>query len=348
MRAVTLHGPRSIEVGDVPDPSIVEPTDVIVKVALSCICGSDLWPYRGVHEVGSAQRIGHEFVGTVVEVGSAVGSLRPGDFVISPFSWSDGTCPACRDGVTTGCRNGGFWGQPGSDGGQGEFVRVPFADATLVALPEPPPRELWPALLTLSDVMATGHHAAVCAHVAPGGTVGVVGDGAVGLCGILAARRLGAGQVIALSRNPARQAVAQQFGASDVVPERGRDAVAAVRELTGGRGVDHVLECVGTQESLETAIHIARRGGSVGFVGVPHLTDPKPISDLFARSVGLRGGGAWVRTYLPELLADVMAGSLDPSAVFDLTLPLEEAAEGYRAMDERRAIKVLLELDSSA
>lgn len=342
MRAATLVAPRSVVVTDVADPALVEPTDAIVRVDATCICGSDLWPYRGVHDTVAGQRLGHEFVGTVVEVGAQVGTVRPGQFVIAPFSWSDGTCPACLDGVTIGCDNGGFWGQPGSDGAQGQYVRVPFADGTLVGLPEAPDAAMVPALLALTDVMSTGHHAAVSAGVRPGSTVAVVGDGAVGLCAVLAARRLGAERIIALSRYAQRQQVARDFGATDVVAERGRDAVAAVRELTDGRGAPHVLECVGTQESLETAIHATRKGGWVGFVGVPHVTDPKPIGDLFGRAVGLRGSGAWVRHYLPELLGDVLAGTLDPSPVFDLELPLEQAPEGYAAMDERRAIKVLL------
>ncbi len=342
MRAATLASPRAVVVDDVADPVLVEPGDALVQVVATCICGSDLWPYRGIHESAHGARLGHEFVGTVVEVGTDVRTVRPGQFVIAPFSWSDGTCPACLDGVTIGCDNGGFWGQPGSDGGQGQFVRVPYADGTLVGLPDQPDPELVPALLALTDVMSTGHHAAVCAGVQPGSTVAVVGDGAVGLCAVLAARRLGAARVIALSRNPARQAVARAFGATDVVADRGRDAVRAVRELTDGRGAPHVLECVGSQEALETAIHATRKGGWVGFVGVPHVESPKPISDLFGRAVGLRGSGAWVRHYLPELLPDVLAGTLDPSPVFDLTLPLEDAAQGYAAMDERRAIKVLL------
>lgn len=342
MRAATLRAPRHVVVQDVPDPVLVDPTDAIVDVVATCVCGSDLWPFRGVHNTAPGQRLGHEFVGHVAAVGDEVSTLRVGQFVISPFSWSDGTCPACLDGVTSGCENGGFWGQSGSDGGQGQRVRVPFADGTLVGLADEPDPALIPALLTLSDVMPTGHHAALCAGVQPGSTVVVVGDGAVGLCGVLAARRLGAERIIAMSRYAPRQEIARAFGATDIVTERGRDAVRAVRDLTDGLGARHVLECVGSQESLETAIHSTRRGGSVGFVGVPHLDDPKPIADLFGRSVGLRGGGAWVRTYLPELLADVLDGSLDPSPVFDLELPLEETAEAYAAMDERRAIKVLL------
>ncbi len=343
MRAATLTSPREVLVTDVPDPVLVEPTDVIVQVLATCICGSDLWPYRGVHPAAPGARLGHEFVGTVVAAGSDVHTLREGQFVIAPFSWSDGSCPACRDGATALCDNGGFWGQPGSDGGQGQFVRVPFADATLVGLDGQPDAALVPALLTLSDVMATGHHAARCAGVTEGSTVVVVGDGAVGLCAVRAARRLGAERIIAMSRYPERQAIARAFGATDIVEARGREGVAAVRELTGGRGAEHVLECVGTQEALTTAIHSARKAGSVGFVGVPHLTDPKPLADLFGRGVTLRGGGAWVRTYLPELVADVLAGELDPSPVFTLTLPLEQAADGYAAMDGRTAVKVMLQ-----
>jgi hypothetical protein len=342
MRAATLVSPGSVVVDDVPDPVIVEPTDAIVRVIAACVCGSDLWGYRGTHATTPGQRLGHEFVGTVVEAGPAVRTVRVGQFVIAPFSWSDGTCPACLEGVTIGCDNVGFWAQPGSDGGQGEYVRVPFADGTLVGLDGIPDPSAIPALLTLSDVMPTGHHAAVCANVAEGSTVVVVGDGAVGLCAVLAARRLGAQRIIALSRHPERQAIARAFGATDVVAERGREAVAAVRALTDGRGAPHVLECVGSQQSLDTAVHSARRGGWVGFVGVPHVDDGKIIGDLFGRAVGLRGSGAWVRTYLPELLAEVQAGTLDPSPVFDLELPLEKAAEAYAAMDTRRAIKVLL------
>lgn len=342
MRAATIASPRDVLVTDVPDPVIVDPRDAIVEVVATCICGSDLWGYRGIHDSVPGQRLGHEFVGRVVETGSAVTAVQVGQFVISPFSWSDGTCPACLDGVTIGCDNAGFFGQPGSDGGQGQFVRVPFADGTLVGLPDQPDPAMIPALLTLSDVMPTGHHAAVCAGVRPGSTAVVVGDGAVGLCAVLAAKRLGAERIIALSSYPDRQAVARRFGATDIVSDRGREAVTAVRELTDGRGAPHVLECVGTQQSLETAIHATRKGGSVGFVGVPHVSDPKPIADMFGRSVGLRGSGAWVRTYLPDLVPDVLAGTLDPSPVFDLELPLEQTAEGYEAMDTRRAIKVLL------
>jgi threonine dehydrogenase-like Zn-dependent dehydrogenase len=342
MRAAVFHAPGQVTVEDVPDPVIKVPTDVIVDVAATCICGSDLWPYRGIEHPRPGSRLGHEFVGHVREVGSEVRTLRVGQFVISPFSWSDGTCPACLDGVTTGCDNGGFWAQPGSDGGQGQIVRVPFADGTLVGLDEEPNAALIPALLTLSDVMATGHHAAMCAGVQPGSTVAVVGDGAVGLCAVLASRRLGAERIIALSRHESRQTVARSFGATDIVPERGRAAAEAVRALTEGRGAQYVLECVGLEQSMVTAVQSARRGGSVGFVGVPHLETPKVIRHMFDRAVGLRGSGAYVRTYLPELIPDVLAGTLDASPVFDLELSLEDVAEGYAAMDERRAIKVLL------
>jgi hypothetical protein len=342
MRAATLAAPRDVVVTDVPDPVLVEPGDVIVEVAATCVCGSDLWPYRGVHATVPGQRLGHEFVGTVVDRGPEVSSLRIGQFVVAPFSWSDGTCPACRDGVTIGCVNGGLWGRPGSDGGQGERVRVPFADTTLVGLTDQPDPGTLPSLLALCDVLPTGHHAAVCAGVRPGATVAVVGDGAVGLCAVLAARRLGADRIIALSRHPARQQVALRFGATDVIAERGRAAVTAVRDLTGGRGVECSLECVGSQESLETAIRATRLGGSVGFVGVPHLSDPQPIADMFGRAVGLRGSGAWVRHYLPELLDEVLAGRLDPAPVFDAELPLSDAARAYELMDTREAIKVIL------
>lgn len=342
MRAAVLNEPFAVAVVDVPDPIPETPSDAVVEVVAACICGSDLWPYRGVHPTNPQQRLGHEFVGQVVAVGPDV-RLRVGTFVIAPFSWSDGTCPACRDGVTVGCTNGGFWGQDGADGGQGQYVRVPFADATLVAVPDDPAPALVPALLTLSDVLATGHHAAISAQVGPGSTVVVVGDGAVWLCAVLASARLGAERIIIFGRHQQRTAIARQFGATDVVAERGRDAVRAVRDLTDGLGARHVLECVGTQEALTTAVHAARRGGFVGFVGVPHLDDPSPVSTIFDRSLSLRGGGAWVRTYLPQLLPDVLAGTLDASAVFDVTLPLEQVADGYAAMDSRSALKVLLQ-----
>lgn len=344
MRAVVHHGGFDVRVEHRPDPSLREPTDAVVRVLLSCICGSDLWPYRRPGErEGGPGPIGHEFLGVVEEVGADVVTVRPGDVVIAPFVWSDGTCPHCLAGVHTSCVHGGIWGRDGADGGQGEAVRVPWADGTLVVASVGPDDERLPALLTLSDVMGTGHHAALAAGVRPGSTVAVVGDGAVGLCGVLAARRLGAERILLLGRHEDRIVVGRGFGATDVVAERGDDAVARVLELTDGLGVAHVMECVGMQSSWDTAIAIARPGGTVGYVGVPAgVTTGLPLGTMFGRNVAVRGGVAPVRAYLPELLADVLAGVIDPSPVFDLPLALEDAPAGYAAMDERRAIKVLL------
>ncbi|MDR3034521.1 MAG: zinc-dependent alcohol dehydrogenase family protein [Kitasatospora sp.] len=343
MRATVIHGPQDIRIEEVPDPRIERPTDVVVRVLNACICGSDLWAYRGVSKRKAGQRIGHEFLGFVEEAGAEVRGFAVGDLVVAPFVWSDGVCEYCREGLQTSCPHGGFWGTPGSDGGQGEAVRVPFADGTLVKLPKEAAGDakLLPGLLALSDVMATGHHAAVSAGVRPGATVAVVGDGAVGLCGVLAAHRLGAGRIIALGRHEGRTAIARSFGATDVVPERGEAAVEAVRELTGGQGAHAVLEAVGTEESMRTAISIARDGGAVGYVGVPHGGSAGvDIGQMFGRNVQLRGGVAPARAYIPELLPDVLSGAIDPGAVFDRTVGLDEVPEGYRAMDERTALKV--------
>jgi threonine dehydrogenase-like Zn-dependent dehydrogenase len=347
MRACVIHGKGDVRVEDRPDPTIRQPTDAIVRVVAACVCGSDLWPYRGVVGSDEARPIGHEFVGVVEETGTDVREVRTGDFVIAPFVISDNTCVHCRNGIHTSCANGAGWGSTDRagfpvDGGQGEYVRVPLADGTLVATPEQPAGELIPSLLTLSDVMGTGHHAALAARVGPGRTVVVVGDGAVGLCGVLAARRLGAEQVIAMSRHADRQELARAFGASDIVAERGDDGVAKVKELLGGIGADSVLECVGTKESMRQALNSTRPGGQVGYVGVPAGGPELPIGKLFGTNVGVAGGVAPVRAYLPELLDDVLAGTIDPGRVFDLTLPLEQTPEAYGAMDERRAIKVLL------
>jgi threonine dehydrogenase-like Zn-dependent dehydrogenase len=345
MRATVIHGPNDIRVEQVPDPSVRQPTDAVVRVLLACICGSDLWAYRGVAKREAGQRIGHEFLGVVEETGAEVTSVRPGDLVVAPFVWSDGVCDFCREGLQTSCQHGGFWGSEGSDGGQGEAVRVPFADGTLVALPAEAAGDerLLTALLTLSDVMSTGHHAAVSAGVRPGTTVAVVGDGAVGLCGVLAARRLGAEQIIALGRHQARTDIARAFGATDVVAERGDAAVSAVRELTKGQGAHAVLEAVGTEESMRTAISVARDGGAVGYVGVPHGGSAGvEIGQMFGRNVRLAGGVAPARAYIPELMADVLAGRIDPSPVLDRTMTLDQVPEGYRAMDERTVLKVLI------
>lgn len=343
MRATVIYGPGDIRVEDVPDATVQLPTDAVVRVLLACICGSDLWGYRGVARRRPGQRTGHEFLGVVEEIGAQVRTVRPGDLVVAPFAWSDGTCDFCCAGLHTSCPQGGMWGEPGSDGGQGEAVRVPYADGTLVKLPTEAASDdrLLTAMLALSDVLATGHHAALAADVRPGATVAVVGDGAVGLCGVLAARRLGAERIIALGRHRARTDIARTFGATDVVAERGEEAVAAVRELTKGQGAHAVLEAVGTEESMRTAISIARDGGAVGYVGVPHGGSAGvDIGQMFGRNIRLSGGVAPARAYIPELLADILAGTIDPSPVFDCTLPLEQVPTGYRAMDERTALKV--------
>ncbi|MEU8761631.1 zinc-dependent alcohol dehydrogenase family protein [Streptomyces sp. NPDC048659] len=345
MRATTIHAPFDMRVRDVPDPVIQDATDVVVRVVRACICGSDLWAYRGESARQPGQRIGHEFLGVVEETGAEVRGFRKGDLVVAPFVWSDGSCDYCAEGLQTSCPNGGFWGTVGSDGGQGEAVRVPFADGTLVALPADAASDdhLLTALLALSDVLGTGHHAALGAGVAKGSTVAVVGDGAVGLCGVLAARRLGAERIIALGRHTARTDIARLFGATDVVAERGDAAVAAVRELTGGQGAHAVIEAVGTEQSMRTAVAVTRDGGSVGYVGVPHgSATGLDLSDMFDRNIALRGGVAPVRAYIPELLPDILDGTVDPSPVFDLTVGLDGVPDGYRAMDERTALKVLV------
>lgn len=345
MRATTIHAPYDMRVEDVPDPVVQLPTDAVVRVVRSCICGSDLWAYRGEAARKPGQRIGHEFLGVVEETGSEVRTLRAGDLVVAPFVWSDGVCDFCREGLTTSCVHRGFWGSVGYDGGQGEAVRVPYADGTLVQLPKEAASDerLLAALLTLSDVMGTGHHAALGAGARPGATVAVVGDGAVGLCAVLAAKRLGAERIIALGRHEARTDIARRFGATDVVAERGEAAVEAVRALTRGQGAHAVVEAVGTEQSMRTALDIARDGGAVGFVGVPHgSATGVDLDTMFDRNIALRGGVAPVRAYIPELLPDVLEGRIDPSPVFDLTIGLEDVPGGYKAMDERTALKVMV------
>lgn len=337
MRATTIHGTRDIRVTEVPDPVLKKPTDAIVRVTAGCICGSDLWPYRGENPIRPGASIGHECIGVVEEVGSAVETIRAGDFVVVPFDHCDNTCAHCRAGAHSACVELSM-----TTSGQAELARVGHADGSLVALPERPDGALVPAVLSLADVMPTGWHAAVCADVRPGATVVVVGDGAVGLCGVLAAVTMGAEKVVAMSRHASRQEVARAFGATHVVAERGEEGIAAVTEITDGIGADAVLECVGTDDAMATAIAVTRPGGGVGFVGVPHGVEV-PIGTLFSRNIGLRGGMAPVRRYLPDLLDLVLSGDIDPGPVFDLTLPLDQAAEGYRAMDERRAIKVMLQ-----
>lgn len=346
MRATVLHAPGDIRLEQVPDPQILRPTDAVVRTTATCVCGSDLWPYRGISPVKRPRRIGHEFIGVVEEVGAEVSSVRPGDFVITPFLWSDNTCAHCAAGLQSACAHGGGFGGPDRngdlvDGCQGEIVRVPLADGTLVATPGQPDESMLPSLLTLTDVMATGWHAAVSARVAEGDTVVVVGDGAVGLCGVLSAATLGAGRVIAMSRHADRQAIATEFGATDLVPERGDEGVERVLELTDGVGADAVLECVGTKESMAQAFASARPGATVGFVGVPHGAEA-PMGEMFRRNVGLAGGVAPVRGYLADLLPRVLEGQINPGRVFDSVMPLEQVADAYRAMDERTAVKVML------
>jgi threonine dehydrogenase-like Zn-dependent dehydrogenase len=345
VHATLLHGDHDIRFEEVPDPVLATGDDAIVRVVAACVCGSDLWPYRGV--IRSSGRIGHEFVGIVEQVGADVAQVKVGDFVVAPFYVCDMTCVNCRNGFSTSCLQGSWWGGDDrtghpADGGQGELVRVPLADGTLAVVPGPVDDALIPHLLTLSDVMGTGHHAAVSAGVGPGDTVVVVGDGAVGLCGVLAASRLGASRIVAMSRHASRQALAREFGATDIVEERGEEGIARIRELFDGVGADRVLECVGTEESMRQALGSTRPGGQVGFVGVPNGGSELPIRKLFSSNVGVRGGVAPVRNYIPELLAEVLDGRLRPGTVFDLELPLARVAEAYAAMDERRAIKVLL------
>jgi threonine dehydrogenase-like Zn-dependent dehydrogenase len=343
MKAAIFHGPRSIERGERPDPQIQEPTDAVVRVVLGCVCGSDLWYYRGLspHALGP---IGHEFIGVVEEVGSDVRDIKKGDFVIAPFTYCDGTCANCRAGWPSNCLHGGSFGNHGIDGGQGEAVRSPFADPTLVKVPSSGyADEMMRSLLALSDVMCTGHHAAVSAGVKKGDVVAVVGDGAVGLCAIIAAKRLGAERIIALSRNPARQKLAQTCGATDILSERGDEATQKILEMTNGIGVDAALECVGTGQSMSTAFSIARVGSVVGAIGAPHDV-VVPMDTVIFRNVGLRGGVSPVRRYIPELLDDVLEGRIHPGLVFDFSTDLNGIKEAYDAMDQRRAIKSLLQI----
>lgn len=342
MRATLMHAAGDVRVEEVPDAALKDPTDAVVRITRSCICGSDLWPYKALPEVPGGQRMGHEFIGVVEDVGPEVSRVRPGDVVVAPFAFSDGTCDFCQDGLQTSCRQGGFWGTGDVDGGQGEAARVPHADGTLVVLPVGEDDALMPSLLTLSDVFATGHHAAVCARVREGATVAVVGDGAVGLCAVMAARRLGAERILLLGRHEDRTTIGRDFGATDVVPERGREAVARVRELTGGRLCEAVLECVGTAEAFTTASRITRPGGAIGRVGVPQFGDIPGNGALFQKNISVTGGVAPARAYIEELLPDVLEGRLEPGRVFDRTVGLDGVPDGYRAMDGREAIKVLI------
>src|SRR5258706_1228439 len=341
MRATLMYGAGDVRVETVPDPRLVQPTDAIVTVTRACICGSDLWPYKAMERRNAGRRMGHEFIGVVEDAGRDVRTVKRGDLVVAPFAWSDGTCVFCQEGLQTSCLHGGWWGGE-LDGGQGEAVRVPQADGTLVVLPVGRDDALMPSLLTLSDVMGTGHHAALAAKVGPGKTVAVVGDGAVGLCGIIAARRLGAGQIILLGRHADRIALAREFGATDVVSERGDEAVARVRDLTNGLGAHSVLECVGYDEAIRTALGIARAGGAVGRVGVPQAATIPDSQPAFFSNLTIAGGPAPVRAYIEELLPDILEGRIEPGRVFDQVTELDGVPDGYRAMDEREAIKVMI------
>jgi threonine dehydrogenase-like Zn-dependent dehydrogenase len=337
-----MYGAGDVRVEDVPDAAIVEPTDALLRVTRACICGSDLWPYNQMEHTDHGRRMGHEFIGVVEDAGADVRTVKRGDVVVAPFAWSDGTCLFCKEGLQTSCLHGGWWGGK-LDGGQGEAVRVPQADGTLVVLPVGEDDALMPSLLTLSDVMGTGHHAALAARVARGHSVAVVGDGAVGLCGVLAAKRLGAEQIILLGRHEDRIALGRDFGATDIVSERGDEGIERVRELTGGLGVQSVLECVGHDLSMETALGIVRPGGAVGRVGVPQHEQLPTTRQTFFDNVTISGGPAPARAYIEELLPDVLEGRIEPGRVFDRTGSLADVPDGYRAMNERESIKFLIE-----
>ena len=343
MRATVMYGAGDVRIETVPDPRLVEPTDALVVVTRAAICGSDLWPYKSMEPTATGRRMGHEFIGVVEDVGADVRTMKAGDLVVAPFVWSDGTCVFCREGLHTSCLHGGRYGADGVDGGQGEAVRVPQADGTLVVLPVGRDDALMPSLLTLTDVMATGHHAARSANVGPGKTVAVVGDGAVGLCGVIAARRLGAEQIILLGRHPDRIAIAREFGVTDVVSERGDEAVEHVRQLADGFGAHSVLECVGLEQATLTALSIVRPGGAVGRVGVPQEESIPEAEPTFFDNVTIAGGPSPARAYIDELLPDVLEGRIEPGRVFDRVGRLDDVPDGYRAMNEREAIKVMIE-----
>jgi threonine dehydrogenase-like Zn-dependent dehydrogenase len=342
MRATVMYGAGDVRIEDVPDAHLIEPTDAVVAVTRAAICGSDLWPYKTMEHSDTGRRMGHEFIGVVEAVGTDVQTVKAGDVVVSPFLWSDGTCVFCREGLQTDCLHGGRYGSDDVDGGQGEAVRVPQADGTRVVLPAGADDLLMPSLLTLSDVMGTGHHAAVAADVGPGRTAAVVGDGAVGLCGVIAAKRLGAERIILLGGHPDRVALGREFGATDVVSERGEEAVERVRDLTDGLGAHSVLECVGLEQSTLTALHIARPGGAVGRVGLPQEDWVPDAIATFFKNVTIAGGPAPVRAYIEELLPDVLDGRIEPGRVFDRVIGLDEVPDGYRAMNDREAIKVMV------
>jgi threonine dehydrogenase-like Zn-dependent dehydrogenase len=342
MRATVMYRAGDVRIENVPDARLVEPTDVVVTVTRACICGSDLWPYKAMEPSEKGIIMGHEAIGVVEDVGADVRNVKAGDMVVMPFAWSDGTCAFCHEGLNTSCVHGGFFGNEEIAGAQSEAVRVPLADGTLYVLPVGRDDALMPSLLTLSDVMGTGHHAAITAKVGPGKSVAVVGDGAVGLCGVIAARRLGAEQIIIMGRHPDRIALARELGATEVVSERGEEAIERVRELTNGFGVHSVLECVGTEQAMLTSVSIVRAGGAVGRVGVPHYEAIPSAQPTFYNNVTVSGGPAPVRAYIEELLPDVLEGRIEPGRVFDRVVGLNGVPDGYRAMNEREALKVMV------
>ncbi len=342
MRATVMHAAGDVRIENVPDATIVEPTDAVLRVTRACICGSDLWPYSSMQPSDRGQRMGHEAIGVVEAVGAEVRSVKRGDVVVMPFAFSDGTCVFCQEGLPTACIHAGFFGYGGTDGAQAEAMRIPYADGTLFALPVKEDDALMPSLLTLADVMGTGHHAAVVAKVSRGKNVAVVGDGAVGLCGVIAAKRLGAERIILLGRHPDRIRLAREFGATDVVSERGAEAAERVRALTGGYGAHSVLECVGLGQAMETAVEITRPGGAIGRVGVPQDAAMPGSQPAFYHNVTVGGGPAPARAYIRELLPDILEGRIDPGRVFDRVVDLNGVPGGYRAMADRKSLKVMV------
>jgi len=339
-----MYKAGDVRIENVPDPKILEPRDAILRITRACICGSDLWPYKLLPKVDNGQRMGHEAIGVIEAVGAEVRTLKTGDFVIMPFAFSDGTCAFCHEGLHTSCVQGGFFGTGGkADGAQAEALRVPQADGTLFRVPVRADEALMPALLTLSDVMCTGHHAARSGQVGPGKVVVVVGDGAVGLCGVIAAKRLGADQIVVLGGHPDRLSLAREFGATEVIRERGEAAIERVRALTGGFGAHSVLECVGSEQAMATALGIVRAGGHIGRVGVPHYEGIPALNPSFYQNITVAGGPAPVRAYLNELLPDVLEGRIQPGRVFDRTVGLNDVPAGYRTMDRREALKVMVQ-----
>ncbi|MEP6945700.1 MAG: zinc-dependent alcohol dehydrogenase family protein [Acidobacteriota bacterium] len=342
MKATILYGAGDVRVENVPDAAIIEPTDAVVRVTRACICGSDLWPYKDLAADAPPRVMGHEAIGIVEDVGTDVSSIRKGDLVIMPFAFSDGTCEFCQEGLNTSCIHGGFFGNPQVAGAQAEAVRIPLADGTLFAIDGTKDESLLASLLTLSDVMGTGYHAALMAAVDEGDRVAVIGDGAVGLCAVIAAKLLGAEQIIIMGHHEQRIELARQFGATDVVSERGDEAVERVREITGGYGAHSVLECVGSEQAMLTAMKTVRPGGAVGRVGVPHYSNMPELGNMFFHNITVSGGPAPVRAYIDELLPAVLDGSIEPGRVFDRTIALDQTPEGYRAMNDREALKVMI------